>query len=271
MHQLTWKQVAKEAGIASSTLSKLRHGEHILKDATVWEITTQLGLLLNEDPKQPPISLAMLSTWPTVVHETFDSWNSLWRDHSSIDAGREVAKIIRHGRYELSLQSYLPQGSTMGSDSSIPGRSTFFMTVEAEQLEGSETGECGLLFGELNDTEFHVFYIRPTRQHFSVASVKNDGVDLENDWHLFYPWQKHSAIKTSGVNHLSVLRNNMSFWFYVNGQVVADIHPLDFPTDERRVDLAIGMGEEGYTIAAYDNFILRVPPGRTSRKPRSNA
>jgi hypothetical protein len=209
---------------------------------------------LNEQAAATAVAKKVLfdkaATWPVVHSDAFEANEVDWFEGSDDDP--QFALInweIAGGKYTWRADAY--DGFVWWVVPEVERVDDFYYSLTAQQLEGPETGEYGLVFRQNDNGSYYVFGISEVGQ-FSVFLF--DG----QHWVTLKDWSESAAINSDAPNILSVIAQNTSYYLFINGELVGEIDDVRLAGGQ--VGLMISLSEEGDEATwEFDNFELRAP------------
>ena len=179
----------------------------------------------------------------------FDTNNSQWFVGDDNDDYAKIVRTIENGAYIWDATA--KKGFITWESANTKSVNDFFLTVEAQQTDGSRSSDYGLIFRrDAIYRNFYYFGIDDDR--FFVSLYYND------KWIDLIDRTSSGAIQPSSSNRLTVIATGSQFTFLINDQFVANT------TDDR-----ISLGKTGLAIELhrtdlqatfeFDNFELREP------------
>lgn len=195
----------------------------------------------------------------TTIANVDSQWNILFSDGFDTDKGHwvvgdddgEYATIVReieNGVYKWDITA--KKGFIGWISAYTKSVSDFFLTVEAQQTDGSRSSNFGLIFRE--DTKSNFYYFGIDKDGFFVSLHYND------KWIDVIDFTSSSAILPASPNRLTVIASGSHFTFLINDQFVANA------TDDRisRGTTALAIELHRADLQAtfeFDSFELREP------------
>ncbi|MFC2026090.1 DUF5050 domain-containing protein [Chloroflexota bacterium] len=215
---------AKVAAITAVYLSTVNAAEALLKTASTWEIAQSYSF------SEPP---------------------PLWEKYENINNSFNISSsYITDGKYRI--ESTAKKGFMMwrciGEQNEL--YSDFFVTLEAENVDGSDFASHGFVFRVKDKDNLYSFTI-DGRQNYKLDIVK------DGNWHPLIPINYSSYINADQPDRISILGQGDHFTFFVNDQFLAETINDEFASG--RVCLVIDLLKGDTSVIDFDNFEVRVP------------
>jgi len=191
-------------------------------------------------PTTIPTKAATSTPTPAVLlyEDDFEDPSSGWA--TSSDADGEIA--YRDGQYVFTIFTDIYDFWAWGDENF----GDFILSVEADQVSGSDLSSYGVLFRFQDEANFYLFEISKIGQY--AVHRKADG-----DWEALVPWTDSPAINAEAKDILRVVCQGSYMNFYINNVHVANV------TDSTFLDGRIGFyvtpadGENNLEVA-FDNL-----------------
>lgn len=187
--------------------------------------------------------------WPVQFEDTFDQVDEAkdWPLGSQDDPLASISWSITGGKYDWEAEA--KDSFVWWAYPTLDSASDFYLAASARQLSGPGTGEYGLVYRITENDDYYLFELSADGQ---FAVFLND----VNGWEALLDWQDSDAIQLEGVNQMAVIAQGEQFYFFINGQKVADLY--DDRLAEGKVGLLIGLSNEGDAGRwEFDNFEYR--------------
>jgi len=187
------------------------------------------------------------SQWPMILSDTFPDNSLKWP--VGVEDG-DLSKTdweVKNGKYWV--QATAKQGFVYWSHPEGDNVADFYLSVDAQQISGTETAEYGVIFRKASDDDYYLFEISNTGE-YSLFLLS------QGDWTILIEWTESPAILPGEVNQIGVVGLGSSFLFFVNDEFVAQTE--DSTLASGLTGVAIGLSNPGDQLEVeFDNFILR--------------
>jgi hypothetical protein len=197
-------------------------------------------------------SLSRAATWQVLISDTFDidpNHHNQWTTGlKSGDLSTETL-TIEGGKYNWTATA--KEGFVYWTTPSTDSVKNFYLAVDAQQISGPEDSDMSLVFHEADYSNFYLFEVSSLKK-FCLSQLVN------NEWRTPIDWTDSEAIKAFEPNHLEVIGENGSYYFYINGSQVGSYNESN--ETEGSSGIAVALYHEGDTGEfTFDNFVLRAP------------
>jgi hypothetical protein len=190
------------------------------------------------------------AAWEVVHSDGFEANEVNWFEGSDEDP--ELAQIsweIAGGKYIWQAEAY--DGFIWWVVPDVELVDDFYYSVTAQQSDGPETGEYGMVFRQSDLGSYYVFGISETGQ-FSVYLFD------DQQWKSLIDWSESTTIKTGAPNTLSIIAQDSTYYLLINDEQVGEFE--DARLTGGQVGLMISLSEAGDTaIWEFDDYELRAP------------
>jgi hypothetical protein len=206
-----------------------------------------INLQATEQAQQSLLDSA--SRWPILFEDTFDQEDKAkdWPLGNQDDPLATISWGITGGKYKWEAEAR--DSFVWWGYPTLQSASDFYLAATSQQLSGPSTGEYGLVYRITENDEYYLFELSADGQ---FAVFLNDA----NGWDALLDWQDSDAIRLDGENQMAVIAQGEQFYFFVNGQKVADLY--DDHLAEGKVGLLIGLSNPGDKGRwEFDNFEYR--------------
>jgi hypothetical protein len=191
-----------------------------------------------------------LTAWIEEMRSSTPAWREEFRRDNNtweVDESDTSQRFYHRGAYHVRAES--DNLVTWGGPLDGQAFGDFFVEVEAELIGGPAYSEQGLLFRQVDDSNFYYFTVG--NEGYYALKKLIDGV-----WETVIDWQPSELI-TSGedaYNILGVLAEGDQITLVVNDNLLATVEDATFASG--RVALSVGTFEEGGVEVAFDNLVL---------------
>lgn len=136
----------------------------------------------------------------------------------------------------------------------LPSVSDFDTSVDVQRVEGSVTGDYGMVLrANGDDNSFYYFGINDNNQQFAFFLIQNGNWTRLNDWTF------NTNIRVGDINHLRVVSKGSLFVLYINGNNVGQAD--DTSLSSGKVGIFAELYDSGDRINIdYDNLVLHGNP-----------
>ena len=188
--------------------------------------------------------------WPVTIADSFDSNVNQWNPFSEVaDEFGSRSFTFDNGKYRWQV---LPTNNLSVHDTpTMNPLSEFAVSVDAQQLRGSQGADFGIVFRETAADTFYNFNIDNSQNYWLRM---NDG----GQWTTLIDLTRSAAIRPNALNRVAVVANDGHFYFYINDQYVDEIE--EDALLRGRVGMVVNLFEPGVLAEwEFDNFELREP------------
>jgi hypothetical protein len=188
--------------------------------------------------------------WPVTIADSFDSNVNAWNPFSEVEDDFGTRSFtFDNGKYRWEV---LPTDNVSVHDTpAMDLLSEFAVSVDAQQLRGSQGADFGIVFRETAADTFYNFNIDNSQNYWLRM---NDG----GQWTTLIDLTRSAAIRPNALNRVAVVANNGSFYFFINDQYVDEIE--EDALLRGRVGMVVNLFEPGIQAEwEFDNFELREP------------
>ncbi len=140
----------------------------------------------------------------------------------------------------------------MGDTFDTEPLSDIYISMDIEQVSGTNQAEYGVTLRETDDGNYYYFAVTENWQEYSFGKWFND------QWVDIIDWTRTTAIRKDSPNRLAVLAEGSQFTLFINDQSVAQV-----------TDTSIDQGIPGYIVGIWqanvdatfelDNIEVRAP------------
>lgn len=188
--------------------------------------------------------------WPQTIADNFDSNVNQWNPFSELaDEFGSRSFTFRNGKYYWEV---MPADNLSVHDTpEMNPISDFSVSVDAQQLRGSQEADFGIVFRE---TAADTFY------NFNIDSRQNYWFRMNNggEWTTLIELTPSAAIRPNAFNRLTVTAIDGRFYFFINDQYVDQIE--ENTLRRGRIGMVVNLYEPGVPAEwEFDNFELREP------------
>ncbi len=203
-------------------------------------------------------TLGLAESWPRVFSDDFaqnkDEW-FLGRDEGQYAL---MNWAITEGVYHWEMEAF--QSFIWYVYPEREAVSDFYLSVEAQQISGHESGNYGLLLRYLDDDNYYYFEIRPQFQYFRFRIL------LRGQWGAVQEYTFSSSIHPTEINRITVVAQGPRFYFFINDQFVGEAREDRIPTGI--LGLVAGADEAGAeSVVEFDNYEMRAPAQEATPTP----
>jgi len=186
------------------------------------------------------------SQWNILFSDVFDTNKNQWATKTD-DEYATIVREVKNGKYKWDATA--KKGFIEWITINTRSVSNFFLTVEAQRIDGSSS-DYGLIFR--NDTKDNFYYFAIADEGFFVSLNYND------EWKDVIDWTQSSAIVPEAPNRMTIIAESSHFIFLINDQYVADV------TDEHILKGTTALAIQVYEADLkanfeFDNLELRTP------------
>ena len=188
--------------------------------------------------------------WPVTIADSFDSNVNEWNPFSEVeDSFGTRSFTFDNGKYRWEV---LPTDNVSVHDTPVMNLlSEFAVSVDAQQVRGSQGADFGIVFRETAADTFYNFNIDNSQNYWLRM---NDG----GQWTTLIELTRSAAIRPNALNRVVVVANDGRFYFFINDQYVDEIE--EDALLRGRVGMVVNLFEPGIQAEwEFDNFELREP------------
>jgi hypothetical protein len=188
------------------------------------------------------------SNWQVILTDTFDSNKNNWLVGESEDEYALTNYQVVDGKYRWEATAHKSFISWVEADEKP--LTDFYLSMDVQQMEGSETTDYGVVFREDDDSNFY---------YFGISDNGNYSFHLYfGDWDTLIDWTETDLIQAGESNRITVIGEGAHFTFFINGEYLTETTDDTLP--EGSTSLAMEMSnEDDHSILEFDNFELRAP------------
>ena len=189
------------------------------------------------------------SNWKVILSDTFDSNENKWLiEEASDDEYALTSYQITDGKYHWTSTAHKPFiGWVRASSAQFDD---FYMSVEARQASGPDSGDYGFVLREDEDSNFYYFGISDNGQYAFLLYY--------NGWNTLRDWTNTPLIHPGEDNKITVIMQGSQFIFFINDQYLTEI--TNDKIAKGKVALAVELANENdHAVFEFDNFELRTP------------
>lgn len=190
--------------------------------------------------------------WTPLISDEFDDNRYDWAlGEEQDDALANISWSLTGGAYRWDATAVEP--FIWWVTPSMDPFADFYVSVEARQLSGPDSGEFGIVFRRSDELGYYLFEVN-AKQHYSVSRY-----DYPSEtWTILMDWSPSSALRSGWANSLAVVGQADKFFFFINSERVAEIQDDAIPTGA--AGLVVGLSNPGDEAAwEFDRFELRTP------------
>ena len=190
----------------------------------------------------------ILSRWTVIRTDTFDTNANNWLEDTSDDEYSLMVYDVVDGKYRWEATAHKSFIGWVRSDRQ--SLTDFYLSVDIQQIEGSDTADYGVIFREDDDANFYYFGISDQGAYVLYVYFE--------EWDTLINWTDTNLIRPGKVNRITVIGQGSRFTFFINDQFLTEITDDTIP--EGITALAVELADENeYAVFEFDNFELRTP------------
>jgi hypothetical protein len=188
------------------------------------------------------------SRWPLLFLDSYldntHAWPTGEESGDLVDISMQVDGTYR-------WKALAKEGFIYWSRPDIMVTQDFYLGVDVKEIDGTEDGQYGLMFRQVDNDNFYIFKVNQRQQYIFERSTI-DG------WQTILDWSETPAIKPDETNHLEVSAIGPDFIFFINGQFINQAFDESLQSGKTGVMIGIpNAGEE--VVIDFDNFEIRSP------------
>jgi hypothetical protein len=188
------------------------------------------------------------SHWSILFSDDFDNNTNHWEVGLEDGERAKTNRTITNGKYQWETTS--KKGVISWRTADTMSVTDFFLTVEAEQTDGSPSSDYGLVFRV--DTRSNFYYFGIDNDSFFVSLNYND------EWTDIIEWTISNAIRADKSNRLTVIAKGSHFIFLINDRYVAEMTDDRIPKGTTALAIVLH-GADLQATFEFDNFEIRIP------------
>jgi hypothetical protein len=127
----------------------------------------------------------------------------------------------------------------------------FYVSVEAEHMEGTQDAIYGLIMRQSDTGQFYFFAIT-NRQLYTFFAY-------DGEWRQVIDWTESAFISPQGVNQLAATAEGPVFWFFVNDHYLGSAYD-DSIQKAGFFGVGLFLDEGDQVTLEFDNFVMRRKP-----------
>lgn len=192
------------------------------------------------------------SAWQVVLPGNFEPTSAAWTTGEDSNEYGSSTWTIAHGRLKWEATAY--RDLIWWSIPDMLPVSDFYLSVIAIPVLSPPDSMMGLAFRVTEDEDSYYLFQIDADANFSVYRLEQDS------WISLVPWEPAPSYLDGGKNRLAVLGIGSQFYFFINGEKVAEMQ------DENLVagtaGLAIGLNHAGDSGSwEFESFQVSAPAG----------
>lgn len=185
-----------------------------------------------------------------ILFDAFDSNANDWPMGDHNDSGFSHQWQIASGRYRWKIDTRQDVHWYVHPD--ISSVSDFSLTVEAQQVSGTDDSNYGVVFRVLDSQNFYHFAINSSQEFILLRKYKDR-------WTRLIDWTRSPVINPGKMNRLMVVAQGSHFGLYINDQPVGEADDDKLRKGKAGLTMELyNAGDEA--IFEFDNFELRHLP-----------
>ena len=205
-------------------------------------------------PDTAPSVNQIQQQWPVIFSDRFESNYRRWGLGVKENAMGRIERALRNGVYELSLQNHYHEDVFMGGDSACLAPGVYYLSVEAQLIQGeNENDGYGLMFEEISDECYGFLRIRERQRRASVIQTFTGGDQAT----VFLRRAPALALQPGAWNRLGILALFDEHWFYANDALIG--HTIIPRLSLARLDVGIVASPGQRVICRFRDFCVRSP------------
>ena len=203
-------------------------------------------------PTAVPTATATPIAWIVNVKDEFTSNLNSWPVGTNPGKYGSADLAINNGKLVFGLESV--ENCWFWFYPDIPSVSDLDAAIDVQRMEGSGTGDYGLILRSNGDANsFYYLAINDSGQTYAFFRYQND------NWTTIQDWTVNQAIGVGLVNHIEVRAKGTHFIFVVNGIVVGQADDAGLSSGKVGVFVQLHDAKDKITIE-YDNLDLHGNP-----------
>jgi len=186
--------------------------------------------------------------WNVILTDTFDSNNNNWLVDPSDDEFALTTYQVADGKYRWDTTAHQSFISWVRTDTKP--LTDFYLSVEVNQVEGSNSADYGVIFREDDNSNFYYLGINGLGEYALYLYYK--------EWDILIDFTHTDLIHPGESNRVTVIGDGPHFILFINDQYLTEITNEKIP--EGVTALAVELANEGdQAVFEFDNFELRAP------------
>lgn len=233
---------------ATRTLQAERSIQQATQMALTLEATFQAQDVARQATAQAIEALfATARGWEATFYDTFETPQPGWPTGEDTDPLASINWQMDQGVFRWEAQSN--DSFVWWAIPDMEPLADFYLSVQAQQVEGPPTGEFGLVFRWTEDSDYYLYELNGQGDYAFFSYIGDE-------WEALRPWTPEANIAPGGPNQLGLLAEGPVIYLLVNG-----IH-IDTISDDRLLagsaGLLIGLSEAGERgVWQFDEFEMR--------------
>ena len=185
--------------------------------------------------------------WPLILQDTFDDNRNEWPLEDDDGDLASVSWKIENGKYEW--DTLAKEGFIYWTYPSVDPVTDFILSVDAQQIEGPQNGQHGLVFRLLDQNNYYLFMIDLDKNY--SFELYNEG-----EWFTLTYGNISPSVLQNDENRITVIGEGSNFRFYINDIFISE--ETDLSLLSGRSGIAIGLtSPQDQAKFEFDNFELR--------------
>jgi len=191
-------------------------------------------------PQTVPSIAQIEATWHPHFVDDFTSNYQRWGVGHKQNGICRITRTMTDGCYRLTIENDYHEDVFMGGDSNCFAPPIYYLTVQAQLIDGSSDADgYGVMFEAINDECYAFFRVREQMRRVSVVQTRNGG-----DHATVYLRQLPApSLQPDLPNKLAILAIHDEHWFYVNDQLVGHQVLPRLPLARLDVGIAAAAGQ----------------------------
>ena len=187
------------------------------------------------------------TNWPLILGDTFDDNRNEWPLEDDDGDLATVSWKIENSKYMWDAKA--KQAFIYWTYPSVTPVTDFILSVDAQQIEGPQNGQYGLVFRLLDEYNYYLF-MNDQDKNYSFQ-LYNEG-----EWFTLTYGKISPAVLQNGENRVTVIGEGFNFRFYINDIFINE--ETDHTLPSGKFGIAIGLTyPQDQAIFVFDNFELR--------------
>jgi hypothetical protein len=189
------------------------------------------------------------TNWPLIMRDTFDDNRNEWPIEDDNDDLASVSWKIENGKYLWDAMA--KQAFIYWTYPSVTPVTDFSLSIDGQQIEGSQDGQYGLVLRLLDEYNYYLFMIDQDKNY--SFQLYNDG-----EWSTITYGTISPAVLQDAGNRITVIGEGNNFRFYINDTFFSE--ETDYTLTSGKYGIAVGLTyPEDQALFEFDNFELRSP------------
>jgi hypothetical protein len=226
-----------------------------MQQATQMALTLEATLQAQDISRQATAQaiealLGSAGNWQSAFFDSFEEPQSGWPTGEDTDPLASISWQIGEGIFRWEADAN--EGFVWWAVPDMEPLADFYLSVQAQQVEGPAAGEFGLIFRWDENSDYYLYELNGQGEYAFYSFIADE-------WEALRPWTLDETIIPDQPNQLALLAEGPVFYLLVNGVHIDTIFDDRLP--EGSAGLLIGLSEAGERgVWQFDEFDMRASP-----------